>query len=149
MDADSREEFSLIYFRIPGKAVGKGRPRFTKNGHTFTPDSTRDYEDLIRAMYRVKYKGKPTEEPVSVTINVYTAPAKSLSKKKRAELQLKSPMKKPDLDNVAKIVLDALNKVAWVDDTQVVSLKVRRMWSNEEYVCVTIFTEDEVWREKE
>ena len=84
-----------------------------------------------------------------MTINVYTAPAKSLSKKKRAELQLKSPMKKPDLDNVAKIVLDALNKVAWVDDTQVVSLKVRRMWSNEEYVCVTIFTEDEVWREKE
>lgn len=58
----------------------------------------------------------------------------------------KLPMKKPDLDNVAKIILDALNEVAWVDDTQVVSLSVRRVWSDEEYVCVTIIKENEVWR---
>ena len=137
----------MIYFRIPGKAEGKGRPRFMKNGHTYTPDKTRNYEELVRTLYKAKYKGEPTDEPVTVTINIYTTPAKSLSKKKRAELLKQSPMKKPDLDNVAKIILDALNKVAWQDDTQVVSLKVHRAWSNEEYVCVTIFTEDEVWRE--
>ena len=49
MDEDSWEELFVIYFRIPGKAVGKGRPRFTKNGHTFTPDGTRNYEELVRA----------------------------------------------------------------------------------------------------
>lgn len=146
MDADSWEELFVIYFRIPGKAVGKGRPRFTKNGHTFTPDSTREYEELVRAMYRQKYKGKPTSEPVTVNINVYTAPAKSLSKKKRADLLSRAPMKKPDLDNVAKIILDALNKVAWHDDTQVTALSVRRVWSDEEYVCVTIMTDDELIR---
>ena len=149
MDEEGWEEFFVIYFRIPGKAVGKGRPRFTKNGHTFTPDSTRDYEKLVRLLYQSKCKEEPTDEPVIVNINVYTTPAKSLSKKKKAELMKKLPMKKPDLDNVAKIILDALNEVAWVDDTQVVSLSVRRVWSDEEYVCVTIIKEDEVWREKE
>lgn len=149
MDAAYWEELPLIYFRIPGKAEGKGRPRFSRNGHTYTPDKTRNYEELVRALYKSKCKDKPTDEPVIVNINVYTIPAKSLSKKKKAELMKKLPMKKPDLDNVAKIILDALNEVAWVDDTQVVSLSVRRVWSDEEYVCVTIIKEDEVWREKE
>ena len=136
----------MIYFRIPGKAVGKGRPRFTKNGHTFTPDGTRNYEELVRALYRSKCKDEPTSEPVIVNINIYTTPAKSLTKKKKTELMKKLPMKKPDLDNVAKIILDALNEVAWQDDTQVVALTVRRVWNNEDYVCVTIIKENEVWR---
>lgn len=135
----------MIYFRIPGKAEGKGRPRFS-NGHTYTPDKTRNYEELVRALYKSKCKEEPTSEPVIVNINVYTTPAKSLTKKKKTELMKKLPMKKPDLDNVAKIILDALNGVAWNDDTQVVSLSVRRIWNKEDYVCVTIVKENEVWR---
>ena len=39
------------------------------------------------------------------------------------------PMKKPDADNIAKIVLDSLNKIAYEDDKQVVELTVIKRWT--------------------
>lgn len=134
----------MIYFIIPGKAKGKDRPKFNKNyKHVYTKDSTKQYEDLVAALCKSKYKGDPMDCPFNVAINIFTAPAKSLSKKKKAELMKDSPMKTPDLDNVAKIIMDALNKVVWNDDRQVVALKVQRVWSNDNYVSVTITTEEE------
>ena len=41
------------------------------------------------------------------------------------------PQKKPDADNVAKIILDSLNKIAFDDDSQVVELQVNKLWTEE------------------
>ena len=38
------------------------------------------------------------------------------------------PTKKPDLDNVAKLILDSLNNVAYKDDSQIVMLKVEKFY---------------------
>ena len=43
-----------------------------------------------------------------------------------------SPTKKPDIDNIVKVVLDAMNKFAFKDDTQIVKLEVEKLYSNSE-----------------
>lgn len=138
MDAAYWEELPLIIdFEIPGKAVGKARPR--DNGdHFYTPQNTRDYERKVKACYRQVCNSDPTDKPVAVNIYVYMSVAKSLSKKKREQILMSPPMKKPDIDNIAKIILDALNRLAWNDDKQVVKLSVRKEWGNEERVHVII-----------
>ena len=145
MDDAHRKELYMIHFSIPGKAVGKGRPRFA-NGHAYTPETTKEYEDLVRAVFLAEHGKKVEGEAVFVEISVLTEPPKSISKKKREELLKGYPMKKPDLDNVAKIILDALNGVAWKDDAQVVDLKVNRRWAKEisERVMIDILTESDV-----
>lgn len=143
MDGVSREGLHIIWFDVLGKAQGKGRPRFTRSGHTYTPDSTRIYEDMVRAMYRQACKEPPTDAAVKVCIVVWMIPAKSLSKKQRAKELEHPPMKKPDIDNISKIILDALNGVAWNDDKQVVSLEIVKLWGHDERVMVGIKKESE------
>ena len=145
MDGVSRKELYMMFFSIPGKAVGKGRPRFA-NGHAYTPETTKEYEDLVRAAFLEAHGKKIEDEALFVQISVYTEPPKSISKKKREEFLKGYPMKKPDLDNVAKIILDALNGVAWKDDTQVVDLRVNRNWATEvtESVIVYINTASDI-----
>lgn len=49
------------------------------------------------------------------------------------------PTKKPDVDNIVKIVLDALNGLAWHDDAQVTFLAVSKEYTGKEpFVAVTL-----------
>ena len=59
-------------------------------------------------------------------------------KKTRMLNQAEYPLKKPDVDNVAKIILDALNGIAYKDDKQVVTLIVKKSYAGESGVGVTI-----------
>ena len=132
----------MIWFEIPGPAKGKERPRNGK-GYFYTPQNTKDYEELVKVCYRQKCKEPPTKEAFKVCIVVWMVSAKSLSKKKRAELENHPPMKKPDIDNIAKIILDGLNGVAWEDDRQVSSLEIVKLWGHDERVIVGIKKESE------
>ena len=119
--------------RIPGKIQGKGRPRFYGH-HAVTPENTVNYEAKIAEAYKASIKsGEDTyhEGPVHIFIVVDFAIPESYSKKKKSQccLGVLLPTKKPDIDNVAKVVLDALNGVAYKDDTQVVSLQVVKSWA--------------------
>ena len=80
------------------------------------------------------------EDYLLVRIQAYFEPAKSISKKKREEMLqgMVLPAKKPDIDNIVKSVLDALNQVAYRDDTQVVELHVRKQYSDRPRVEVCI-----------
>ena len=49
-----------------------------------------------------------------------------------------SPVKKPDIDNIAKIILDALNKLAFNDDNQIIKLSIEKVYSEEEKVYIKI-----------
>lgn len=133
----------MIWFEIPGQAKGKERPRNGK-GYFYTPQNTKDYEELVKVCYRQKYKEPPTKEAVKVGIVVWMVSAKSLSKRKRAELENHPPMKKPDIDNIAKIILDGLNGVAWEDDRQVSSLEIVKLWGHSEKVMVVIQKESDL-----
>lgn len=114
-----------VSFDVFGKVRGKGRPRFTRSWRPYTPKSTRDYERDIRDAFE-NATGRPPEPfsgPIAVCIMTYRQLPKSAPKSVLSE----PDTHKPDIDNVAKIVLDALNGVAWDDDAQVVRLTVSKL----------------------
>ena len=141
----------MIKITIPGPPRGKGRPRHTKTGHTYTPESTRAYEQEIALRYaaakRMEHTG-PAEYPegaVAVKIVACYPIPKGITKAQReAIMRCKvSPTKKPDIDNVIKAVLDGLNGVAYHDDAQVVVLTAIKNYSNEPRVTVVVHSLDE------
>lgn len=122
---------SKLKITVYGKPKGKDRPRVCKNGHTFTPKATREYERLVRKTFQSKYPDwVPTSEPVKLEIRAYFPIPKSWSKKKQkqAEEEAIPCMVKPDLDNIGKII-DALNGIAFVDDKQIVEEHLVKQYS--------------------
>ena len=130
-----------VRFFVPGKPKGKGRPRFS-NGHPYTDAQTRGYECQIVANYR-RIAGAfkfPEDVFLSIKIHQYMPIPKSASKANR-ERMVKGetyPSAKPDLDNVIKAVLDALNGVAYKDDARVVGILSRKIYSEKPGVMVEI-----------
>ena len=118
---------------IEGKIKGKARPRFnTKTGRSFTPGDTVQYENWVRLCYQ-EQDGRYFEGTVRANIIAYYKVPKSYSKKRLQAIRegLDYPTKKPDGDNIAKIILDSLNKIAYEDDSQIVELTVIKRWTTE------------------
>ena len=113
-----------IVFELPGKVVGKARPRFSPDGHAYTPVATRAYERKIVQAYR-QAGGMKMAGALHVDIETVYGIQKSATKAERMRRLIgdEIALKKPDIDNVEKIVLDALNDVAYEDDTQIVSVR--------------------------
>ena len=127
----------MIYeFEVPSKIIGKGRPRLnTYTGTVYTPTKTKDYETLIEQYFIMKYPNyKTIEGRAAVKIHAYFEIPKSTNKTQRNSMLEKgiSPTKKPDIDNIVKVVLDAMNKFAFKDDTQIVKLEVEKLYSTSE-----------------
>lgn len=134
--------FALEFF-VPGKVKGKARPRFTRNGHTYTPESTRSYEHLIKTYAQIAMEGRlPVESAVEVKITATFEPAKSARKSDRLEMVSKAlpVLKKPDADNIIKAVLDAMNNTVFVDDTQVSGVSCRKVYGESEGITVRVIS---------
>ncbi len=133
----------MIYeFEVIGNIVGKQRPRInTYTYNVYTPNKTKDYEEYIQQSFKIKYPNhKLLEGRISIEIIAFLEIPKSTSKKKYEEMLNGSisPTKKPDIDNIAKSILDALNKFVFKDDNQVTKLTVEKKYSEVEKVCVKI-----------
>lgn len=107
-------------FEVRGEVVGSARPRVTRHG-TYIPAKTRRYRETIKGNF-IEQGGRVMRGPLSVRIDVYRKLPKSRPKRMESE----PDTFKPDVDNIAKNVLDALNGLAWEDDSQVVALTVRK-----------------------
>lgn len=127
----------MIYFIVPGIPQGKGRPRVTMHG-TYTPKATKEYEEKVRKAWRESGNEAINGVPLCVTINACFKPPKSVSKKKYREMLYTPHCKKPDADNIAKAVLDALNGLAFADDSAIASLTVHKRYSEDPRVEVSI-----------
>jgi crossover junction endodeoxyribonuclease RusA len=100
----------IVQLRISGKAVPKGRPRFTRSGGVYTPKTTTDWEKHVRTSWIEQQGSTSLTGPLSAYIYImgdHTA--------------------KKDVDNMAKSILDGLNKVAYADDSQIVRLMVSKI----------------------
>ena len=135
-------------FTVYGKIHGKARPRARKMGRFL---SVYDPEDNLTWRHRIVEAyihdcGNPKpfdgETPLDLYIAAYFAIPKAFSKKKRelAIIQAIRPIKKPDFDNIAKIVADALGDgVAYPDDKQITDAEQIKLYSEgEEYMIVTL-----------
>lgn len=126
----------VVSFRVDGDVVGKGRPRFarTKSGGvaTRTPEKTKSYEGkLAYAAQQAMRGGRLIDAPVEVLLRVSVGVAESWPAWKRTAALASAlrPTTKPDSDNVAKLVLDAMNGVVYVDDLQAVSVTIMKFYS--------------------
>lgn len=128
-----------MIFKIEGQPQGKGRPKFTRDGHCFTPKATREYENLIAEEYKAA-KGETLDGYIRVNIKAYYKIPKSTTKINRGKIEagIIKPAVKPDIDNVVKAILDGLNGVAYHDDSQVIYVNGEKFYADEPCVIVEV-----------
>jgi Holliday junction resolvase RusA-like endonuclease len=128
-----------VIFTVKGDPVGKQRPRFSR-GRTYTPKKTVDYESLIASKSsQAMGSSEPLQTPVAIFIWIsHAIPASYSKKRKEACLNGLDWPKKPDLDNVAKVFLDAMNGIVYKDDVQVVKLRVSKRYDTDSRVDVLV-----------
>ena len=134
-----------VEFTVEGMAKGKERPRVARvNGHThaYTPKTTKDYEQQVKAAYPgFKYDD---DAYLSVFIVAYYPTPKASKIRTRMMLSGRlRPTRRPDLDNIAKSICDALNGTAYKDDSQIIRLTVEKWYST--YPRVEVRIEDVKW----
>ena len=134
----------MVMYTVYGEPVGKGRPRFARRGNfvsTYTPQKTKSYEDEIRMMAKAAMgSNELLDTPVTVAIYIRVGIPKSFSKQKRKDALagIIKPTKKPDLDNVAKCHLDAIQGIIVFDDKLVVNLHVTKVYAETPAVEVMV-----------
>ena len=130
----------MTHFVIDGKPQGKARARTFYNPRlgrvqSITPEETVNYENWVKMcfMNQVKDKRWFDKEPLKMSIEAYFPIPKSTTKRDRERIDLGQlwPTKKPDADNIAKVICDALNGVAYGDDTQIIVLEVLKDFTEE------------------
>lgn len=130
-----------MIFEVLGNPMGKQRARTLRNGHSYTPEKTVNYETLIKLSCPKLYA--PLVGALNLAVIAYYPIPKSFSKTKR-EQALQGhirPLVKPDIDNVIKIVCDALNGIAYKDDTQISTVWATKKYGEQPKIIIQI-TED-------
>jgi Holliday junction resolvase RusA-like endonuclease len=131
---------SEIRIVVPGNPVGKGRPRaFQTRGarrtiKMHTPEKTRAYEDAVALAGKLAMQGRePLGGPVAMRLDIFMPIPASWSKAKREAALLGGvmPISVPDSSNVLKAVEDALNGIAYIDDSQIIDVWVRKRYSHD------------------
>jgi len=133
------------------KPRGKARSSFTgkgfitKNGKrrfSYDPKQNKTSSEEIAWAAKAAFGLPLLDGAIAVDMLINCRPLDSWSDKKRKQAIEGSqifPTKKPDIDNIIKLYFDALNKLAWVDDRQVVSLTTHKRYAEEDGVTVTFW----------
>jgi len=134
MGRGQKLEIKKIEFTVEGEPKGKERPRFGNRGQVYTPDKTATYENQIKiAYYEQCGNAKFAEESqLELFVKAYYKIPKNTSKKKKTVMLSEQirPTKKPDGDNILKVVADALNGVCYKDDKNLVSMSIEKFYSD-------------------
>ena len=114
---------------INTRPIPKQRPRLSKFA-VYTPKKTLDYENLVAFEWKRRYKDLILKGAVKLDLVFVFKKAKSCKKTLHTQ--------RPDIDNLEKAILDGLNKVAFVDDCQVVEMKSKKVFSNVDKIVITV-----------
>lgn len=136
---------SLCRIVIPLRPKAKERPRH-RGSVAYTPKATKEYEEAVRHYYERECGLPPTDKPVMVTFMFnFMLPKSARSADKQRMLLGTCPYSaRPDLDNIEKAVMDALNGLAFKDDSQVVGkLSLKRFWHHNS-IMITIEEMEEI-----
>ena len=135
----------IMQFEVIGEPQGKGRAKPYRCGNhirMYTPQKTVVYENLIHMEYEQQCRRYrfPEDSMLEITVEAIFSVPKSVSKKNRLLMleRVLRPVKKPDVDNILKAVCDGLNKVAYADDKQIVSMKVEKFYGETPKIIVSI-----------
>lgn len=136
---------SRVTFTVPG-LLATGGIKYTKQGFSYTPKNVAEWRGVVRVFAKEACR-EPLAGPIAVTITVHLLKPESWPKKNTPKFPWQwAPYKKPDLDNVSKPILDACNGVAWLDDAQIVDLRLVKSWWHRPEVMVEIVQVQEHYR---
>lgn len=113
-----------VSFFVEMTPAPKERQRHTKYGHTYTPEKTRRAESVISVEARLAMNRAGMElltGPLALTLTIKLKRPKTVKRY--------SPCVKPDFDNYAKLVCDAMNGIVYVDDGQVVDAHITKVYA--------------------
>lgn len=135
-----------VELAVAGTPRGKGRPRFVRaTGRAHTDARTERAEADVRLAWIEQGPGAvrfadyaALRVEVDVILERPRGHFRTNGELGAAGLRAPYPTRKPDADNVAKLVVDSLNRVAYRDDAQVVELVVRKRWGDREQVRVVL-----------
>lgn len=137
MTRDTVRPSAGVYLRVPGEPRGQDRPRIDTRGRrprTFTDPRTEGYAAQVQAVWLAAGQPRLHAGPYRVHVVAHLKrPAGHFRRSgglSAAGVRSPRPTRKPDLDNVAKLVLDALASVAAIpDDAGVVELRCEKHWA--------------------
>jgi Holliday junction resolvase RusA-like endonuclease len=121
--------------------VAKARARLTViagHAHAYTPKKTANAEQIIRNAF-LDAGGKKIAKGIPIILRVVVFRPRPVSLPKKREYAVS----RPDLDNYVKTVMDGLNKYAWEDDSQIVSLSAQKLFGDPPRIEVEINTIEE------
>ena len=131
----------MVRIVIKTEPTAKGRAKTSyRNGRvwTYTPRKTQEAENVIKERLTRHLADKfPAHVPVKLTAVFYRTKSKYL---KRSEIL---PVRKPDLDNLLKLLLDSMNGLLVSDDAQITTIKVSKRWTTEEHPFIRIKLEND------
>lgn len=135
----------MIEIALLGAPRGKERPRLAKSGHVYTPEKTRDYEAALKyAAREAMGERPPLAGPLSIELNIVVPITLSWPKKRQVAARdgTEWPVKKPDLDNMMKVI-DACNLIVWVDDSQIVKAELVKKYGDKPGLWLRVTPIDE------
>ena len=98
------------------------RPRFNGN-RAFTASVVTQYKNAVIMMLKSRAPKVPLDQPIKVTLHFVLVPPKSKPRHKSLY-----PRVRPDIDNYAKVILDALNGIYWTDDGIICELTIKKFY---------------------
>jgi len=136
-----------LHFFVPGKPRGQQRPRFVRKlGIAYTPKDSVNAMAVVRQAFVTRYPNhSPWDVPIGLSVHAHFDVPKSKPKWWReAAWEIEQAYaSKPDVDNIAKLVQDALTGVAWRDDALISRVRVDKdyCWRRHAYVGIDV----EIW----
>ena len=126
-------------FTLLGKPIAKKRPRFVKEtGHVYDPNASDEGRALWDLTLQARELGlvEPLEGPLHVSFSFTFARPKSHygsgrnSNKLKDSAPLHADKINKDFDNMAKFYADAMNKVIYDDDKQIVASSITKQYKS-------------------
>lgn len=129
---------SLEFFGVP---IAQKRPRFARRGsYVGCYDEQAKLKEGIRWQLRSQYKADPLPVPIALDLVFFMPIPKSSSSLKKRQMAngVISHVKKPDLDNLQKFILDALNGELFKDDSQIVEIRAKKIYADKPRTLVRL-----------
>jgi Holliday junction resolvase RusA-like endonuclease len=139
-----------IKFTYYGEPVAKGRPKFfrSKAGYvgTYTPKKTAAAEDDFKSQALKFRPNSLITGEIALDVSFFRRLKKSMSKRAKTDALdgRVNPTTRPDIDNYVKLVCDAMNGLFWQDDAQIVSMTMRKRYSDTPRIEVSMSYTEEV-----
>lgn len=140
----------MITLELYGNPVPQARPRVCRRGSKIT---AYDPKYIEKKEFQWQIQSQHREEaltvPVSLDLIFYMPIPKSTSGIKTRQMQngLIGHIKKPDIDNLIKFVLDCMNKIVFADDSQVSEIRAKKIYSSKPGTLIRVIPQSDEKRQ--